>query len=103
MTRKQLVKLVDQTVHELEPGADIILYGSRARGDARPDSDWDFLILLNGEVDFKRTDRIRDHLYDVELEYDQIISSIVRNRGEWYSKYQVTPLYKNVSREGVTI
>ncbi len=24
----------------------IILFGSRARGDARPDSDWDFLIIM---------------------------------------------------------
>ncbi|MDA8192371.1 MAG: nucleotidyltransferase domain-containing protein [Thermaerobacter sp.] len=24
----------------------IILFGSRARGDARPDSDWDFLVVM---------------------------------------------------------
>ena len=31
----------------LPPGSELYLYGSRARGDARPDSDWDLLVLLD--------------------------------------------------------
>ncbi len=31
----------------------ILFFGSRARGDARPDSDWDFYVILNAEVDRK--------------------------------------------------
>ena len=56
MKREELLKHVKQTIHEFEPDADIILYGSRARGDAHPESDWDFLILLDGVVDDARTD-----------------------------------------------
>ena len=48
MKRAALLDQVKQTIHEIEPEADIILYGSRARGDAHPESDWDFLILLAG-------------------------------------------------------
>ena len=66
MKREALLDHVKQTVHEIEPDADIILYGSRARGDARPESDWDFLILLDGVVDDARTDAIRHRLYDIE-------------------------------------
>ncbi|HHW11119.1 MAG TPA: nucleotidyltransferase domain-containing protein [Firmicutes bacterium] len=40
----------------MEPDADILLFGSRARGDATADSDWDFLILVNGKVDERRKD-----------------------------------------------
>jgi len=29
----------------------IILFGSRARGDFKPDSDWDFLVVLDRELD----------------------------------------------------
>jgi predicted nucleotidyltransferase len=39
--RDELLEQVKQTVHEIEPDADIILYGSRARGDAHAESEWD--------------------------------------------------------------
>ena len=54
--RAELLERVKHAVHEVEPEADIVLYGSRARGDAHAESDWDFLILLDGEVDDARTD-----------------------------------------------
>jgi predicted nucleotidyltransferase len=40
------------------------LYGSRARGNAQAESDWDFLILLDGVVDDARTDAVRHRLYE---------------------------------------
>ncbi len=40
-------KLVKQEVTKIDPKAEIILFGSRARGDFRMDSDWDFLVLLD--------------------------------------------------------
>jgi predicted nucleotidyltransferase len=44
---QQLLVRVKEIVHQYDPRADIILYGSRARGDATPDSDWDHLILAH--------------------------------------------------------
>ncbi len=103
-SRQKLLHLVKQTVLKMEPDADIYLYGSRARGDAALDSDWDFLILVDGLVDHQRTDHIRHQLYEIEWEYDHIISSIIRNRSTWFSpKFKVTPFHQNVSGEGIRL
>ena len=39
MNQQELLDRLKQTVHEVEPSAEIILFGSRARGDAASDSD----------------------------------------------------------------
>jgi len=102
--REEVLKKVKEAVLKLEPSAEVILYGSRARDDYREYSDWDFLILVDGEVDTARTDRIRHALFEIELDTDQVISSIVRSKHDWNSpKYSVVPLHKNVEREGIRI
>lgn len=102
--REDLLKKVKEALKEIEPSAEIYLYGSRARRDNREDSDWDFLILIDGIVDTARTDRIRYRLYEIEWETGEILSSIVRNRREWNGpKYEAIPLRENVEREGMPL
>ena len=73
-------------------------------GETVPDSDWGFLILVDGRVGEERTDRIRDRLYDIELETEAVISSIVRSRDEWNSpKYRALPFHQRVEEEGKTL
>ena len=95
---------IRQAVREVEPDAEIILYGSRSRGDALSESDWDFLILVDGPLSDERTDRIRHRLYEVEWESGEVISSIVRNREEWNSGlYQAIPFHQRVQQEGIRL
>lgn len=99
-----LLDKVKKAVRRIEPSAEIILYGSRARDDFHEGSDWDFLILVDGEVDDKRTDSIRHQLYEIEWETGEVLCSIVRNRVEWESpEYRIIPLYKNIKLDGITI
>ena len=101
MQSEELLKQVKQAVQEVEPNAEIILYGSRLRGDSVSDSDWDFLILVDGDVNDERTDRIRHRLYEIEWEYGPVLSSIVRSRGEWNSAaYRSLPFHQIVEHEG---
>lgn len=95
---------VRQIVHSVVPEAEIILYGSRARGDARPFSDWDFLILVDHPVNRSLVMRLRDSLYELELETNNVVSSIIRTQQEWESpKYSVLPFKLQVEQEGVLL
>ncbi len=102
--KNALLDQVKTAVHSLAPNAEIILYGSRARGTARTDSDWDFLILLPSAADNKLETQIQDRLYDVELETNSVLSSIIRSKQEWLSaRYTVLPLRQQIEQHGVPL
>jgi predicted nucleotidyltransferase len=101
--QKIVLARIKKQVKEIDPLADIILYGSRARGDFRPDSDWDILILVNTPADIETEKIFRHKLYDVELDLGEAVSTYVYNKQEWNSKYWMTPLFKNISNEGIVI
>ncbi len=90
-------------VKEIDFTADIILYGSRARGDEHADSDWDLLILVNSKTDLNYEKVFRHKLYKMELEFGESFSISVYNKTEWKSKYWMTPLYQNIEKEGLRI
>jgi predicted nucleotidyltransferase len=102
--REVLLKEVKQAVREVEPEAETVLYGSQARGDSHRESDWDFLILVDGRVTDDRIDGVRHRLYEIEWESGEIISSIVRSRQEWDSPpLSATPFHQNIELEGVIL
>ncbi len=102
--RKELLKRMKSAVQALEPDAKVILYGSRARGTARADSDWDFLILLPNPVDRALELQIKNRLYDIELETDTVLSSIIRSKQEWLSRqYDVVPLRQEIEKDGMIV
>ena len=51
----------------------VIIYGSKARGDQRPDSDTDILVIVK-RISKEQRNKIYDNLLDIELEYDTRIS-----------------------------
>lgn len=95
---------VRKEVRRLLPDAKIILHGSRVRHEARQDSDWDFLIIADRPLEKKMITKLKDSLYDVELENDEVVSSIIRSSQEWFSpEYDALPFKKAVEKEGVEL
>lgn len=81
----------------------IYLFGSRARGEERPDSDYDFLIVVKKlHKEFRK--EIYNAIVDVLLEDNKLISlKIVKT--EDFSRFSRLglPFIKNVLKEGIKI
>ena len=104
MEKKILLNKIKDRIKEKYHPVNIVLYGSRARGDAKADSDWDLLILINKTLTEKEKLKIQHTLYEVELEADEIINAIIHSENEWNNPLmQVSPFYKNVKKEGIVI
>ena len=95
--------LIRKNVNEIDQKAEIILYGSRARGDERMDSDWDILVLTDYPVSVEREKSFRDNLYNLELETGEPISVFIFSKNDWKSRQRITPFYKNVVSEGISL
>jgi predicted nucleotidyltransferase len=101
---QRLLERIGAAIREIEPDARIVLYGSRARGKAEPDSDWDLLVLVIGPVDRGRRAAIHERLFDLELETDTVLSPIVLGKEEWGTPLsRAMPFHANVEREGVEV
>ena len=83
----------------LPKGAHVWLYGSRARGEARPDSDWDLLILLEGnKVGTAEHNGIGYPFVKMGWNYNAAISPQLYTYDEW-NKRSASPYYKNVEHD----
>jgi uncharacterized protein len=104
MERTEILKKIRNGIVKHDPKAEIYLYGSRARGDNRKDSDWDILVISpNEKITFDYESDLRDPILDIELESGEIISLLVYSKNDWIRKQSVSPLFSNVSKEGIRI
>jgi len=80
-----------------------ILFGSKARGDSRPWSDIDILIVVDRD-DWRLSHAISDLAADVSLEYDVQIGPRIIGRERWERmKRHSFGLYRNVATEGIPL
>ena len=83
----------------------VILYGSYARGDFRPDSDIDIMILVDmSDIELKSySEKLSYMTYDFNLDHDIDIKPIAKSE-EIFNKWVVNyPFYSNIHKEGVIL
>lgn len=82
----------------------MILFGSRARGDAAPYSDMDVLIVLDKAPNEQDTDYISDCAWEAGFEQGIVVVPVVFSKDEWEnSPERYSLLAKAVEMEGVPI
>jgi predicted nucleotidyltransferase len=85
------------------PIIDIRLYGSKARGEGREDSDLDVMIEIP-DYDRAMVAEIDDIIYRINLEHDVFISALVFGKDELEEgPMSEAPIYKVIQREGVPL
>lgn len=81
----------------------IVLYGSYARGTNTSESDVDVALLLNGKLNDNTEDKLSDLLVDLNLKYDRVFSVIDIDYAVFKKWEKVTPLYRNMNKEGIIL
>lgn len=82
--------------------ANLILFGSQARGDAAPDSDIDLLVLLKNEFDsYQENKKNSQFIADICLKYDAVISCFLMNLDTWQNTNNA--FTRNVKQEGIIL
>lgn len=106
-TLNELLKRYVEEVHKIygEELRTVILYGSYARGDFRPDSDIDIMILVDLEEEEIRTKShsLSDVTFDYNFDNGLEIMPIVKNREHFKKWLRAYPFYNNIEREGVEL
>jgi len=70
-------------LEERVPLHDLILFGSRARGDAEPESDMDVLVVLGDEADAQAREAVSDCAWEAGFDEGIVIVPMVFTRSEW--------------------
>lgn len=83
----------------------VILYGSYARGDFRPDSDIDIMILVDlpDEEIRNKGHILSDLTFNYNFDSDLQIMPIVRNVEHFNKWIRAYPFYNNIKKEGVEL
>ena len=84
-------------------GSLVLLFGSRARGEARKGSDWDILIVLPKDaLKQEDYDHVSYPLVELGWTIGEQINPIVYTRKEWEAS-RITPFYDNVQRDAISL
>jgi uncharacterized protein len=84
------------------PVEQVILFGSKARGQDNADSDIDLLILTRDNLSWQERDRLIDSLFDIQLQWNVLITPLVTSVEQWEAgAYQVLPIRDEIERDGI--
>ena len=101
--RAKVIDLIRNTIRATEPEAQLILYGSRARGDAREDSDWDVLVIVDRpRLTLRERSNIQYPVWEKGLDIGEEINVFPYTRRQW-NEASFSLFKHNVLSEGIAI
>jgi uncharacterized protein len=103
-SERQLLAELKKVVLKVAPSAVLLLYGSTARGERGPESDYDVLAIVETPLPAGELDAISNSVYELELAYGIVISVAIYTLEQWNSPImRVSPYHRSVEKEAVLI
>jgi len=101
---REAISEATRMLKEKFPVKEVILFGSKARGDDDPESDIDLLLLTTRPIHWKERHSIVEALFDIEMKYDVVISIIVNSVNDWQTGLSsLLPIHEEITQEGIAI
>jgi uncharacterized protein (UPF0332 family)/predicted nucleotidyltransferase len=99
---RQAIEAAAAVLRARFPVTDIVLYGSKARGDSDPESDIDLLVLTSRPLGREEQSGIWSHLREIGMRFDVLLSPLTVDARSWREGvHSVLPIHTEVEREGV--
>jgi predicted nucleotidyltransferase len=84
------------------PVQQVVLYGSKVSGQDTEESDIDLLVLTRYALSWQERNAITDALFDIELGYEVVISTLVVTYADWMTgPYTLLPIYREINQHGI--
>ena len=81
---------------------EVILFGSKARGDDDDDSDIDLMLLTTQQIQWRERQAIIHALFDIGLAYDVIFSILDTTVSSFENGiFTAFPVYDEITKDGV--
>ena len=101
--KEDMIKAMRNVLNGIDPTVQAILFGSRARGDAEEDSDWDVLVLIDKpHVSLSDYDKYSYPLRELGWDMDEIINPVLFSTKEWNENH-FTMFNNNVRNDGIAV
>jgi predicted nucleotidyltransferase len=100
--KQTIPQQVKEAVLALDPEAEVILFGSQARGDSHEESDWDFLVLSKKISSRAEKRAFYDRMLDIELATGEVFSFLINEPSAWHRK-EGWPIHNEVTQDGILL
>jgi predicted nucleotidyltransferase len=101
---RQLLHEVKQRVRKFLPAAEVLLYGSVARGTQDAESDYDILVLTSEPLSKEEETSVDDSVFELELATGFVVSTIFCSKEQWDTPlYRAMPFHWEIDRDAVVL
>lgn len=100
--KEAILRQIKRSVLQTDPSAQLILFGSQARGDAHEESDRDVLVVTGQEVAREYKSRMRRKFYGLQSELGIAVGNLFVNRQKCRQPTAM-PVYLEIRKDGILL